>query len=122
VVRVHGGWTPQLHVEILAHGFGHAHDDLQLAARDGRRLLFLDPVAHQNRDDHAEAEQDDEDPVPTEKRHWIAMIPQLRSPWTAPGRHLAEVFRRGAPKADKMVARGGAAAVVGEAARHAARL
>src|SRR5258707_946840 len=37
------------------------------------------------------------------------MITQLRSPWTAPGSHLAQVLRRGAPKADEVVAGGGAA-------------
>src|SRR5258705_11504535 len=60
--------------------------------------------------------------VETEKLHWIAMIPQLRSPWTAPGSHLAQVLRRGAPKADEVVAGGGAPAVVAQPARHAERL
>src|SRR5262245_56728459 len=50
------------------------------------------------------------------------MITQLRSSRTAAGGHLAEVLGRGAPKADEVMARGGAAAVVGEPASHAEHL
>src|SRR5262245_65564200 len=50
------------------------------------------------------------------------MITQLCSSRTAAGGHLAQVLGRGAPKADEVMAGGGAAALVGEPASHAEHL